>query len=511
MQTRNCWEMLCYLRPRRGVRLVWVDAICINQADDQEKKHQVDRMRDIYSNCTRVVLWLGSDLLAKPNDCHHPQRKPFHNLVLQQTSQISPGKVDDPHPKPQSYLLARRYFTRVWIIQELILAPMVVVQVHNTLYWANGTTSRILQKRALPGGEYLIAPWERASAPWLQFVAGGRDVLRGYTFTEALSLTSRSRASDNRDRIFGVLGLLPNTHALRPEYNLSSQHVFTGLFAYLILERREVHLLCQAAGILASRRHRLTWVPAWENPDSWERIFVNPANPLARQDDWLKFQKVLMRQFASLPSEHALENVMLHRFTDPLARERASERPTMVDRKFSTYTIMYFWAYCAGKSTVHRAVPIQPTMLTTYPWFADTCVHGDTGTLSLHITRLTSFTSLPLKICEYANMDILWARTAHDMSHVFLGIHHGLCNDASTTEAGASSSGLSLGDEVFVLQPDQYSPHIYLVLRPIPATFRTSSDGVSNPSFQLVTYCPLVYFGTTAGDPDKPINTSCHL
>jgi hypothetical protein len=43
-QTRNCWDMLKLLRPREGFRMVWVDAICINQRDKEEREDQVAKM-----------------------------------------------------------------------------------------------------------------------------------------------------------------------------------------------------------------------------------------------------------------------------------------------------------------------------------------------------------------------------------------------------------------------------------------------------------------------------------
>ena len=40
-------------------RVLWIDAICINQTDIQERNVQVRRMLDIYKSATRVVIWLG--------------------------------------------------------------------------------------------------------------------------------------------------------------------------------------------------------------------------------------------------------------------------------------------------------------------------------------------------------------------------------------------------------------------------------------------------------------------
>lgn len=48
-----------YLRLAEKPRTVWVDALSINQIDDEEKTHQVQHMRKIYELASRVVIWLG--------------------------------------------------------------------------------------------------------------------------------------------------------------------------------------------------------------------------------------------------------------------------------------------------------------------------------------------------------------------------------------------------------------------------------------------------------------------
>lgn len=57
--TENLSAALRRLRDRKGGRVMWVDAICINQEDSDEKSVQVAMMRRIYSGCTRAILWLG--------------------------------------------------------------------------------------------------------------------------------------------------------------------------------------------------------------------------------------------------------------------------------------------------------------------------------------------------------------------------------------------------------------------------------------------------------------------
>jgi hypothetical protein len=56
-------NLLAFLRHARKElpgRALWVDAICINQEDNEEKSQQVGMMWKIYSSCREVLVWLGT-------------------------------------------------------------------------------------------------------------------------------------------------------------------------------------------------------------------------------------------------------------------------------------------------------------------------------------------------------------------------------------------------------------------------------------------------------------------
>jgi hypothetical protein len=57
----NLMVALKHLRHDTNTRTLWIDAICINQHDDEEKNHQVKAMARIYSGASRVLAWLGED------------------------------------------------------------------------------------------------------------------------------------------------------------------------------------------------------------------------------------------------------------------------------------------------------------------------------------------------------------------------------------------------------------------------------------------------------------------
>jgi hypothetical protein len=57
---KNVSLMLRYLRSADNPRQLWIDAVCIDQTNIQEKEHQVQRMGHIYSRADRVLIWLGT-------------------------------------------------------------------------------------------------------------------------------------------------------------------------------------------------------------------------------------------------------------------------------------------------------------------------------------------------------------------------------------------------------------------------------------------------------------------
>lgn len=61
MVTEVLYTALQYLRDGQSSQVMWIDAICINQADLDERRHQVQLMKHIYSDAVRVLVWLGEE------------------------------------------------------------------------------------------------------------------------------------------------------------------------------------------------------------------------------------------------------------------------------------------------------------------------------------------------------------------------------------------------------------------------------------------------------------------
>jgi hypothetical protein len=58
--TPNCHEALLQIRKRFGGTGIWVDSICIHQADVEERSRQVELMGLVYRKAREVLVWLGA-------------------------------------------------------------------------------------------------------------------------------------------------------------------------------------------------------------------------------------------------------------------------------------------------------------------------------------------------------------------------------------------------------------------------------------------------------------------
>lgn len=258
LQTSNCCELFRFARPTRGVRLMWVDAVCINQENLAERSIQVAMMRRIYSDCLQCLVYLGPDVVQW-HGTRLPGRQGLHELE---------------RPSLERLLEGRRYFSRLWVIQELILSPRIIMPIGNTMYWADNTTNTRVQDSSS-----IAWDWDATRAPWLQDMSQRRLSIQ--TACESLLLTRHAHCTDPRDRLFGILGLLaaktgPEA-SLQPGYALSNQHMWLGFFAYSLVKDAAVWLLYNAAGH-AAPASAPSWAPSWNQAATWSNLCCPDLN-----------------------------------------------------------------------------------------------------------------------------------------------------------------------------------------------------------------------------------------
>ncbi|KAI6086223.1 heterokaryon incompatibility protein-domain-containing protein [Hypoxylon rubiginosum] len=156
--TTSCFRALRQLRHNYGAITIWVDAICINQADDREKEIQLPLMGEIYMWAEVVYVWLGTETKASlqalealsgaasfnylPIDPDRTSRSlptwsekarlalkllpPYLNYGMIRKL-IFNVRLTNAVEHQLVELLSRPWFSRAWTFQEIILASEAVV------------------------------------------------------------------------------------------------------------------------------------------------------------------------------------------------------------------------------------------------------------------------------------------------------------------------------------------------------------------------------------------------
>jgi len=113
--TANLHSALRHLRHGRIERHLWIDAICINQDDDGEKKGQIRLMAEIYSKASRIIVWLGNE-----DDGVDWTLEALRLLVDDENGLAADGEIAARMHRIDwkaavLALLRRPWFTRIWM------------------------------------------------------------------------------------------------------------------------------------------------------------------------------------------------------------------------------------------------------------------------------------------------------------------------------------------------------------------------------------------------------------
>ncbi|OTA59644.1 HET-domain-containing protein [Hypoxylon sp. EC38] len=271
--TVNC-DLALRLLLSKGHMSVWIDSICINQQNPRERSHQVSIMREIYSKASQVIVYLGP--AADYSDDAIDALNRFSRLeVLHESTYY---QLSNSERLGLKHLFKRRYFFRIWVIQEIAMANGL------TLYCGDkGVSWAALSAIRIPYRYLRTVPW------LLQYVQGGSSgMVQPKGLLQLLDATSNCAASDPKDNVFAVLGLLRDGifEGLIPDYCLSTERVYIGIASYLILRHSKTEILSYPK----SRSKLLpTWVPDWS-------IYRPPNIPSDEED--------LMNEFTLLADPH---------------------------------------------------------------------------------------------------------------------------------------------------------------------------------------------------------------
>jgi Heterokaryon incompatibility protein (HET) len=128
--TSNLHDALQYLRPIDGERIMWIDAVCINQTNPQERTAQVGIMKNIYSKSDHVVIWLGKD--TDDDETAFAILEQYRKLFAEH-GQLDIGPMETvayklalPAEESKDWtalikLFQKPWFQRIWVIQEAVV------------------------------------------------------------------------------------------------------------------------------------------------------------------------------------------------------------------------------------------------------------------------------------------------------------------------------------------------------------------------------------------------------
>lgn len=246
--TKNCAAALRRLRSRRDAVILWVDAICIDQGNVDEKSHQVGLMRDVYSRARKVVAFLGED-----GDNQTPEGQLMHRMSEEcfysgTSTKISWDPVRDS--VALKALFRRPYWKRMWVVQEILLSKEAYIVLGGSSVPLSCVLNGHMTGHNVDAAVFFPS-WVKVAGPSLDGDCNA--------FSELLRKTFPCEALDKRDRVFALLGLVQGAHleGLIADYTKTTEDVYIGLAAYFLIRHGQTSILIWATVC----SHSLTWVP----------------------------------------------------------------------------------------------------------------------------------------------------------------------------------------------------------------------------------------------------------
>jgi hypothetical protein len=277
----------------------WIDSLSINLADGQEREQQVRIMADIYRKTRRTMVWLGEEV-EEESDCSGAVD---FLLYLQNVQSLFSGKDADyvrtnlrssgmvAQWASVSNLLSRPWWSRVWTLQEMTLPREVKFYCGNSsitrgkfkaaIYsiFLCSVGDRDMEVELIPRHAFDAAFNRRRVHQWHV-----HPKAHGIALIAVLAYLGNHSATDSRDRIYSVLGIITARDRKligKPEYSTIVQHQYTKLVRSFYNEYHDLDIICFSHLFNRYSGPRdpgiETAVPSW-TPD-W-RVYKEFASPV---------------------------------------------------------------------------------------------------------------------------------------------------------------------------------------------------------------------------------------
>jgi len=214
--TPNVDSMLRHLRLPVKRKSLWIDALCINQANPLEKARQVRKMDDIYRLATKVHIWLGADTSLDSEAVF------AHVTNLAQQSDSSKRSSDEPRGLDQTgehvdanlhRLLSNPWFTRRWVLQEIALGHNIIIHCGSDQIARERFVKGLLaQKESIEASAYptSVDTYTALTKALTIMTLPDREPSDLY---DMLVTHVAAKCFDHRDRFFALYGITRRAHS----------------------------------------------------------------------------------------------------------------------------------------------------------------------------------------------------------------------------------------------------------------------------------------------------------
>jgi hypothetical protein len=313
--TANLAEALPYLPWPDSRKILWIDAICINQEDMDERAEQVKLMAEIYASAKHVLAWLGPsthdsnvamNLLHWISDSIDVDWMSFeiHNKELQRTEGAEfiyfqllldlnfKLPWDGPESQALESLFNRPWFERLWIRQEITLGEQGAVLIcgSSSINWTAFRKAAIfLNKKVKDSSHPRFDHWRARTALVSDICLHGQTWLG-----KLLRQMQRTACTDPRDRVYGIIGILPPeslglAEKIRPDYRKPVVLVYQEFLLGEMEVTGRADLLseclmpkdCSSTSTFTSTfttpSWAPSWVPNWTVKREWDFLMMNQS------------------------------------------------------------------------------------------------------------------------------------------------------------------------------------------------------------------------------------------
>jgi hypothetical protein len=277
--------------------LVWADALCINQKDKVEQGLQVRLMPRIYSGAEFVAIWLGPEENNSTRAVNYLKEIATASTEISSSNNISQlleTGIANRDILAVVSLFAREYWRRLWVVQEIFNAQCIYVycgptilpcgptilpwksyqcasklfiQHRNELAFNNKVYDKI-RLATFPdhySNEQILIHQGPASLHDLRFHMWNEEE----ALLRVLRTCRRKFASDPRDKLYGILGVLPEhiQKCFLVDYRLTVKDVYTAIVKFLLIRTGKLDIICEAIHfpIHTSSTNVPTFVPDWSH------------------------------------------------------------------------------------------------------------------------------------------------------------------------------------------------------------------------------------------------------